>query len=463
MSDIEEEGYIDKSPIPVSIKGTEKIIQQMKKCVCKIVKDNIKGTGFFSKIPYKDELKKVLITNNHILNKNDIKNNKMISISINNEEKYKDIKIDDKRLILIDEIKDVTMIEIKDKDKIENYIESNENIKDINYLELDEKYNKDRINERYKKESIYILHYPKGGNIVVSYGLLNDIEDNYIYHLCSTEDGSSGSPIISLKSFKLIGIHIGNCINKINNKGLFIKYAIDEFNKIENNILIIENKKLIIENNKINQINQMILKYKINEMTIKYKVNKERNQMRLFGDEFVKNNKNRCKIVIEGKEKEITENMDIDEKIRNKDILEIKLQETNLITDMSYIFSYSENLSSSSDISKWDTKNVNNMSGMFSRCNSLKSLPDISNWDTKNVTDMSYMFDRCNSLESLSNISNWNTSNVTNMSSMFSGCNSLKSLPDISNWDIQNVTDMNSMFNGCKKLPLSDIPNKFEK
>ena len=126
MSKIEEEGYIDKSPIPVSIKGTEIILEQMKKCVCKIIKDNIKGTGFFVKIPYKDKLKKVLITNNHILNKNDIQNNKLISISINNEEKYKDIKIDDNRLILIDEIKDVTIIEIKDKDKIDNYIESNE-------------------------------------------------------------------------------------------------------------------------------------------------------------------------------------------------------------------------------------------------------------------------------------------------------------------------------------------------
>ena len=138
MSDMKEEGYIDKSPIPVSIKGTEKILEQMKKCVCKIIKDNIKGTGFFAKIPYKDKLIKVLITNNHILNKNDIKNNKLISVSINNEEKYKDIKRDDKRLILIDEIKDVTIIEIKDKDEIEN--ESNENKKDINYLELDERY-----------------------------------------------------------------------------------------------------------------------------------------------------------------------------------------------------------------------------------------------------------------------------------------------------------------------------------
>ena len=38
MLDIKEERYINKSPIPVSIKGTEIILEQMKQCVCKIIK-----------------------------------------------------------------------------------------------------------------------------------------------------------------------------------------------------------------------------------------------------------------------------------------------------------------------------------------------------------------------------------------------------------------------------------------
>ena len=94
-------------------------------------------------------------------------------------------------------MKDITIIEIKEKDNINNY------------LDIDERYNKDRIKERYNNESLYVLNYPKGENMVVSYGLLNDIDNGKISHLCSTDKGSSGSPIISLKTLKLICIHIG--------------------------------------------------------------------------------------------------------------------------------------------------------------------------------------------------------------------------------------------------------------
>ena len=271
MSDIEEK-YIDESPIPISIKGTEKILEQMKKCVCKIKNDHAKGTGFFAKIPYNSEFKKVLITCNHVLNENDIKKGNIIKVSINNEKEYKNIKIDDKRFIITNDILDTTIIEIEDKDEIEDI-----------YIEIDERYNLNNINERYLKESIYILHYPKGKDIVVSYGLLNSIENEDIYHLCSTEGGSSGSPIVSLDSFKLIGIHTGyfkdKKYNKGYNKGLFIKYIIDEFNKIENikknnnknesNIIDESTNKNNSKNdNKINTFNKINKKEEINKNKI---------------------------------------------------------------------------------------------------------------------------------------------------------------------------------------------------
>ena len=51
--DIKNEKYIKNSPIPVSLENTEKIINQMKKCVCQIHKKG-QGTGFLCKIPYPD-------------------------------------------------------------------------------------------------------------------------------------------------------------------------------------------------------------------------------------------------------------------------------------------------------------------------------------------------------------------------------------------------------------------------
>ena len=83
MSENIEEGLIEEQPIPVDIEGTKLILSQMENCICKIVKDNgHKGTGFFCLIPFPDNnnLLKVLITNNHILNENDIQDYKMIKL-----------------------------------------------------------------------------------------------------------------------------------------------------------------------------------------------------------------------------------------------------------------------------------------------------------------------------------------------------------------------------------------------
>ena len=79
-----------------------------------------------------------------------------------------------------------------------------------------------------------ILNYLNGENILVSYGLITGInEENGINHRCNTDNGSSGSPILSLKNNKLIGIHYGSSNAYDFNKGTLIIYAIIEFNKIE--------------------------------------------------------------------------------------------------------------------------------------------------------------------------------------------------------------------------------------
>ena len=103
----------------------------------------------------------------------------------------------------------------------------------------------------YNNESIYILNYLYGDKIVVSYGLLTNInEDNGIDHKCNTEKGSSGSPILSLQNNKLIGVHSGGYqISDLNNETLII-YPIIEFNKMENNLCIVKKIKENKENKK---------------------------------------------------------------------------------------------------------------------------------------------------------------------------------------------------------------------
>ena len=131
---------------------------------------------------------------------------------------------------------DFTIIEIKpNKDNIYNYLEIDDEI-----LELE-----------CNRKSIYLLHYPKDKKLV-SYGLINGIiEGKKINHYCNTEEGSSGSPILSLNNYKIIGVHYGGS-NKKNiklNYGTYIKYIINEFNNIYKD----EIKNIKINNRNLNQ------------------------------------------------------------------------------------------------------------------------------------------------------------------------------------------------------------------
>ena len=103
----------------------------------------------------------------------------------------------------------------------------------------------------------------------------------------------------------------------------------------------------------------------LSEINIIYDTNKEE-KINIFGSKFVRNNKNKCKMIIENNEYELAEEYNVEN--NNNNILKIKLKEIDKITDMSY---------------------------MFDRCSSLLSLPDISNWNTNNVTNMSCMFWGC--------------------------------------------------------------------
>ena len=122
--DNSKEKYIDSLTIPVSFEGTQKIIEQMNSGICLISNDNRKGTGFFVKIPYKSNLLSVLITNNRVINKDDILDIKSISIYINNIKLIKTLKLDRNRKIYTNEKLDITIIEIIENDDINNkYLE----------------------------------------------------------------------------------------------------------------------------------------------------------------------------------------------------------------------------------------------------------------------------------------------------------------------------------------------------
>ena len=133
--------------------------------------------------------------------------------------------------------------------------------------------------------------------------------------------------------------------------------------------------------------NEIILKYKINEK------DKKEGKIKIFGYDFVLNNKYKIKIKINEKEEELKQYLEIKDKDQNG--IEIKLIGIEKVTNMSWIFKGCSSLLNLPDISKWNTINVTDRSCMFSDCYFLLNLPDFSKWNTNNVISMSSMFYCC--------------------------------------------------------------------
>ena len=252
-----------------------------------------------------------------------------------------------------------------------------------------------------------------------------------------------------------------------------------------------------------------------------YETNKKSNVLRILGEEFVRNNKNKGKIIYENKIYSLRELFPINDNINNElkiiMILSkncynkscmfkncsslIEIQFNNNIYNKEDIFFNSQNnlyigLDKDKEINnnynnefnyernsfiynsspnefekvsnrreklmyddlKWNTK-ISVMKEIFSNCSSLIYIPDISEWDTSNIIDMNKVFYNCSSLPLLPDISEWNTSNVIDMNKMFYNCSSLLSIPDTSKWDIKNVSNMNEIYINC--ISLTSLPDIF--
>ena len=240
--EIKEEKQLNLSPKYISLKKTELILEQMKTKVCQINSDNIvKGTGFFCKIPFPGDnrLLSVLITNNHILDESLLnQKKKKISLTINNKDK--EIELDN-RIKYTNKKYDITIIELKTEDRIHNFFELDNNISN-------------KSNLSYFGKSIYLLHYPENEESYVSYGIIKGLERDQNYyefnHVCSTNFGSSGGPILDLSNNTIIGVHKAANNKEPYNIGLFLKYPLNEFiNKYKSKDSII-NFKTKVNNRK---------------------------------------------------------------------------------------------------------------------------------------------------------------------------------------------------------------------
>ena len=204
-------------------------------CICKI-DGNRAGTGFFCKIKRGEELIPVLITNYHVIDDNYMKQNKYLKFYINDKSHIIDLNSESKIYSSSNNEYDMMIIRLK---------EGQVN----NYLDIDENIFEDNSENYYENDSIYILHYANAEEAKVSFGKGIKKLDNYdIKHLCHTEPGSSGGPILSRMTNKVIGIHKGSigrgkCDYNI---GTFLKYPLKE---VKNQNKPEENRPKVSKNN----------------------------------------------------------------------------------------------------------------------------------------------------------------------------------------------------------------------
>ena len=217
---------------------------------------------------------------------------------------------------------------IKDKNKI---LENNAILKnDINSLNNIIKEIIDKLNIVIKNIELY---YEINKNITDN---INNKNRNYelLFNIININDNNIHDDIKNIINEKDINIQFNN-IMKI--------YDIMNSKNQNNDINNTTNKENKLEDDKKPK----------DEILIKYLIKKDDDKINIFGENFVKNNKDKCKYMFENKEYELTKEFDLTNYNKSNKILEIKLNGIYKVIDMSYLFHDCGSLMEVPDISDW--------------------------------------------------------------------------------------------------------------
>ena len=260
----------------INLKKMQDFIVNLDKKICRIILSNSYGTGFLCGIPYPDDdhLLKVLITNNHVLDKTTLEKSEKLCIEINKEKRYINLNI--KRKIWTDKKIDYTIVEILKVDNCDDFLTMEENsIEDENI-----------IYKKYLQSSIILPAYMENQQIFFNQRNIVSIPDKKtgrFLHTCNTIPGSSGGPIILVDNFCVIAIHKGyDNFNKKNVGVLLRNIILDIKNKEPLNIINEKSLNDLNSNDKIiNDIN--------NDNNIKNEYN-ENDNINNYDDNYNMNN-----------------------------------------------------------------------------------------------------------------------------------------------------------------------------
>ena len=197
--------------------------------VCEICISNGFGSGFFCKIPYTQNnnlLLPVLLTNNHVLSKDDLEND--IKIKIDGETKILSLK---GRKKWTNKEMDFTCIEIKEEeDNIHTFFNLDDKVLDKNYS-----------NDCYLDQKVFIfaININDDKQIGFSNGVIKKNKEPFFAYNCNTYPGCSGGCIVNQFNNNVIGIHRGEIQTgneKAVNAGIYINNVINIIKQSKENI-----------------------------------------------------------------------------------------------------------------------------------------------------------------------------------------------------------------------------------
>ena len=256
-----------------------------------------------------------------------------------------------------------------------------------------------------------------------------------------------------------------------------------------------------MENNIIDTNINIVKGNKNKKFNFKYLVQNKNEEIYLFGENFVKNNKDKCYLIIDNTDCELRskyqflktgeqivtlvikdDNINFKEmfdfsaffkgdsiykifmvmglsysyskykKINNLiDISSLENLDVSECEDLSFMFCGCVNVKNFDCLKNWDISKCKNLEGIFRYC-SFSEVNFLSSWKFNNARNLSFMFDECYELKDIKGCQEWNVGNVENFRFMFCECINLTDVNDLQNWNMKNAKSIRFMFYDCKNL-----------
>ena len=183
----------------------------------------------------------------------------------------------------------------------------------------------------------------------------------------------------------------------------------------------------------------------------------------IFGETFVKNNKNNIELIINGKPNKLVDKYVL---LKGKNVIKMIIK--NDLKNIEEMFNGCKTLVNINPLKDLDIKYITSMIGMFNGCESLKDIKPLENWNVSKIEDLSYLFYSCKSLTDINPLKNWDVSICKKFKSMFRECNFLSDISALKNWNVSNGDNFSGMFYECYYLedltPLNnwDVSNCYD-